>query len=448
MLFWLVCLVLTLVVAALVVSPLLRPTRAQGTNPDVALYRAQLEEIDRDVARQVLAADEADRARTEVARRLLAAKKSSDDRPHKQGTGKLSAGLVVLFMLCIGFTLYIGPAGFARLGGMSEERIASYKEGLVIPIHYVLPSQLKRNADVELNLPLFFEGLGAPGYEDLPLKARLATSEEMRANRPDQAALVAAAPAPPQVDAPDEYLTAIEQLRVIAPTRPDDLEAWELLAFHETELRNFDAAARAQEHVLGIKGAAATLGDRRLLLDLMVIGAGGFVSPEAEALARDMLEEDAGNVAARYYLGALFDQTDRPDIALRLWRDIVELGNPADFHVANARAQISDTAFRAGVQYTLPETRGPSFQDMDAASDLSPEQQQAMIGGMVAGLANRLATEGGPAEDWARLIRAYGVLGDLDAARTIWAEAQDVFVSSMRGMEILTNAARDAGVLE
>ena len=71
-----------------------------------------------------------------------------------------------------------------------------------------------------------------------------------------------------------------------------------------------------------------------------------------------------------------------------------------------------------------------------------------MIGGMVSGLAQRLATDGGPAQDWARLIRAYGILGDLDAARTVWTEAQQVFVSSMRGMEILTNAARDAGVLE
>jgi cytochrome c-type biogenesis protein CcmH len=59
-----------------------------------------------------------------------------------------------------------------------------------------------------------------------------------------------------------------------------------------------------------------------------------------------------------------------------------------------------------------------------------------------------LATQGGPAEDWARLIRAYSVLGEQEAAATIWNEAQEVFVGSMRGMEILTNAARDAGVLE
>ena len=134
--------------------------------------------------------------------------------------------------------------------------------------------------------------------------------------------------------------------------------------------------------------------------------------------------------------------------AAGLPHEIIETGDPNNFHIASARAQVSDAAFRAGVEYSVPEARGPSFAEMDAASELSEEDRQAMIGSMVSGLANRLATEGGPAQDWARLIRAYGVLGDQNAARTVWTEARQVFVSSMRGMEILTNAARDAGVLE
>ncbi len=398
MIFWLVCAVLTLGVATIVVGPLLRQTRLSEDNPDIAIYRAQLDEIDRDVARDLLAPDEAERARTEVARRLLAANKAA-----------------------------VAPTGKARPARALSLILAVIVAGLSFGIYLQL---------------------GVPGYGDLPLQARLEASAEMRANRPAQAALEAAAPAPPPVDAPEDYLTAIEQLRVIAPTRPDDLQAWELLAFHEAELRNYADAAVAQRKVIELKGADATLDDSRRLLDLMVVAAGGFVSPEAEVLIRDMLGRDEGNIAARYYLGALYNQTDRPDFAYRIWREIVENGDARQFHVASARAQIENAAFRAGVEYALPEERGPSFEDMDAASEMSPEDRAAMIGGMVAGLANRLATEGGPAEDWARLIRAYGVLGDQEAARTVWNEAQQVFVSSMRGMEILTNAARDAGVLE
>ena len=397
MIFWFVCAVMTAAVSALMVLPLLRPKDVGDDNPDIAIYRAQLTEIDRDLERQLLEPDEAERARTEVARRLLAANK----------------------------------AATAPQGSTTPTRWLSVAIGAVM---------------VALSFGVYWS-LGAPGYGDLPLQARLAASEEMRANRPVQAALEAAAPVPPAVEVPDDYRQAIEQLRVIAPTRPDDLEAWSRLAFHEVELRNYAGAADAHAQVMAIKGARS-IPDLQRLLDLKVVAAGGFVSPEAEEIIREILDRDDGNTAARYYLGALYNQTDRPDLALRFWRDIIENGDPGDFHIASARAQVSDAAFRAGVEYAVPEARGPTFEQMDAASDMSPEDQQAMIGGMVSGLASRLANEGGPAQDWARLIRAYGVLGDQEAARMVWTEAQQVFVSSMRGMEILTNAARDAGVLE
>jgi len=398
MVFWIVCAAMTAAVAWLLATPLLRPKAPRDDNPDIAIYRAQLAEIDRDLEREVLAADEAERARTEVARRLLAADKAQ--------TTPLGRGL---------------PARATSLG-----------VGVVL---------------LGLTFGLYWQ-IGAPGYPDLPLSARLAASEEIRANRPAQAALEAAAPAPPAVEVPDEYREAVQQLRQIAPTRPDDIEVWRMLTRHEVEMRDYAAAAAAQAQVIAIKGDTADVPDLQRLLDLQVVATGGWVSPEAEALLRDILDREEGNIAARYYLGLLYNQTDRPDLALRLWRDIIEDGDPQNFHVANARAQASDAAFRAGVEYALPETRGPSFAEMDAASELSPEDQQAMIGGMVAGLANRLATEGGTAQDWARLIRAYGVLGDQETASTVWGEAQQVFVGSMRGMEILTNAARDAGVLE
>lgn len=448
MIFWLVCAAMTLAVTALMVMPLLRPKDVGDDNPDIAIYRAQLTEIDRDLERDLLAPDEAERARTEVARRLLAAIHNENDTLPTSVRSKWMAPAIVAFVFFIAFVTYVGPAGIARNVGVSEERIASLKETIVVPVHVILPARAKRRFDGEMNLSLFFEGVGAPGYPDLPLQARLAASEQMRLNRPSQEALEAAAPAPPPVEVPDDYREAIEQLRLIAPTRPDDLEAWTRLAFHEVELRNYAGAADAQAQVVVIKGEATEIADLQRLMDLMVVAAGGLVSPEAEDVIRQILDREEGNIAARYYLGALYYQTDRPDLALQFWRSIIETGDPNNFHIASARAQVSDAAFRAGVEYAVPEARGPSFEDMDAASDMSEEDRQAMIGDMVSGLANRLATEGGPAQDWARLIRAYGVLGDQEAARTVWAEAQQVFVGSMRGMEILTNAARDAGVLE
>jgi cytochrome c-type biogenesis protein CcmH len=71
-----------------------------------------------------------------------------------------------------------------------------------------------------------------------------------------------------------------------------------------------------------------------------------------------------------------------------------------------------------------------------------------MIRGMVTRLSERLATEGGPAEDWARLINAYGVLDERENAQRIWDEAKGVFAQDAGALATLRAAARSAGVAE
>ncbi|MFN3661708.1 c-type cytochrome biogenesis protein CcmI, partial [Yoonia sp.] len=367
MVFWIVVTLLTLAVAAIIAVPLLRAPDMATHNPDVDLYRAQLAEIDRDLERNLLDPAEAEQSRTEIARRLLAASKSAD----APVTAYKQQGLVALLVLVV-----IAAVSFAT-----------------------------------------YTRIGAPGYGDVPLQARIAASDEMRENRPAQAMLEQVAPPPPPVDVPDDYRAAIDRLREIAPTRPDDLEAWSRLTFHEVELRNYSNAAAAQEQVITIMGDDAGVSDLSRLLDLRVIAAAGLVSPEAEQVIRQILARDDANIAARYYLGLLYDQTDRPDLAYRLWRDIAENGPADNFHATSARQMIEEAAFRAGINYTLPAVRGPSPAEIESAQDMSPEDREAMIGGMVAGLADRLANDGGTAADWARLITAYGVLGNLEDAR-------------------------------
>jgi cytochrome c-type biogenesis protein CcmI len=60
--------------------------------------------------------------------------------------------------------------------------------------------------------------------------------------------------------------------------------------------------------------------------------------------------------------------------------------------------------------------RGPSEQDVRDAETMSDADRQAMIQGMVDGLAARLEDDPTNAADWARLIRARQVLGQTDQA--------------------------------
>ena len=71
-----------------------------------------------------------------------------------------------------------------------------------------------------------------------------------------------------------------------------------------------------------------------------------------------------------------------------------------------------------------------------------------MINAMVAGLADRLANEGGTPQEWAQLISAYGVLGEIEKADLVWTEAQSVFAATPEALAPITAAARAAGITE
>jgi hypothetical protein len=126
---------------------------------------------------------------------------------------------------------------------------------------------------------------------------------------------------------------------------------------------------------------------------------------------------------------------------------------PGDPWIPPVMAQIEGLARAAGVQdYTPPEfgqppsIPGPTREQMEAAADMTPEERQDMIRGMVSGLMDRLANEGGPPEDWARLIGALGVLGDTDRARAISDEALQVFAGDTGALAMIRDARARAGL--
>ena len=70
----------------------------------------------------------------------------------------------------------------------------------------------------------------------------------------------------------------------------------------------------------------------------------------------------------------------------------------------------------AAIEPKAPQP-GPTQEDMAAAQQMTPDQRQEMIRGMVDRLAERLKTDASDFEGWLRLVRAYAVMGDRDKAR-------------------------------
>lgn len=394
MLFWIISGLLAAGIAGAIILTM-RAGRAGAGESDRAIYAAQMGEIERDAARGVITEAEAEELRTEIGRRLLRAdaEEGASGAPVPGGATLLGGLVVALGLVGGSFALYLW--------------------------------------------------LGVPGYPDLRMPDRLALAEEIRAARPSQEEAEARAPSLPLPGNP-ETEALISDLRGVLAERQNDLEGFRFLVRGEATLGNYTAARVAMERVIVLEGANARAADFATLADLMVLAADGYVSPEAEAAALEALQREPGNGSALYYIGLSAIQTGRPDMGFRIWRDLLERSAADDPWVPPIRAQIGELAAMAGVNYTLPEMtslRGPTREDIEAAGELSAEERSEQIRGMVAGLADRLANEGGPVEEWVRLIRSLRVLGETDDATAIAAEARLVFAQDAEALSLIEAAA-------
>lgn len=380
--FWVIAGGTALVLLAVFLRALGRPVAvAPAENPDIAVYRDQLAEVERDLARGTLAADEAQRLRTEVARRLLEA----DRKAGRAATA--------------GRSLPLAPVALT---------VAAVMAGGVAVYQY----------------------LGAPGYPDLPLTERLAAAEEVYRTRPGQDAAEAQTPDPdpaglPQPDA--DFAALMEKLRSAMQANPDDPRGLELLARNEANLGNYKAAAKAQRHLIAVLGDAALPAQRLDAVQYMVAATAGYVSPEAEAQLVAVLQAEPRNHLARYFSGLMFMQVGRPDRTFDLWEPLLREGPPDAPWISPIRAGIEEAAMRAGVSYTLPELKGPDAAAVAAAGEMSDADRQAMIEGMVAGLEERLMAEGGSEAEWLQLLNALGVLNQPGRTATALKAAEAAF---------------------
>lgn len=110
MLFWILVAILTAAVAAVLLLPLLRRPSASANDAghDVEVYRDQLEELKRDEATGLIGAGEAELARAEVARRLIAASKAeAKEKARTSGRNRLAQTFVIVLLPAIGLCLYL-----------------------------------------------------------------------------------------------------------------------------------------------------------------------------------------------------------------------------------------------------------------------------------------------------------------------------------------------------
>lgn len=366
MLLWIVFAILTAAAVALVALPLARRRPAAGqhdaaASPDLAVYKAQLGELDRDVERGVIAPSEAEAARIEISRRLLAEQDRQAALP--------AAG---------------SPASTrASLGGVVVAVPALALAGYLL--------------------------LGSPQLPGQPMAERM----QHQAETQDMELLVARV---------EKHLAA----------NPEDGRGWDVLAPVYRRMGRFNDAARAYASAIRLLGEtperAADYGE------MLVAADDGLVNADARSAFERALKLDSTAVKPRFFLALGLEQDGARDAAVAAWSDLLALPGEAD---APWRERVREHLAALGA----PLPPGPTSEQVAAASQMSSGDRQAMIESMVAGLAERLANGGGSIDEWLRLIRAYGVLGKAEEARSAIATARAQFTGDNAALGRIDAAA-------
>jgi cytochrome c-type biogenesis protein CcmH len=137
MLFWILVAVLTAIVGAVLLYPLLRGAKVadDGRAGEAAVYRDQLRELDRDLAGGLISPEEAGYARAEIGRRLLAV---SNAEPHVMKTPasgyRFSQAFIIILLPIVGLCLYLAKGNPGLPSQPLEARLEHPGNDLAISI--------------------------------------------------------------------------------------------------------------------------------------------------------------------------------------------------------------------------------------------------------------------------------------------------------------------------
>ncbi|WP_135080770.1 c-type cytochrome biogenesis protein CcmI [Terasakiella sp. SH-1] len=381
MIFWIAVVVLSAITLFLLAAPVWRKSEegAERAEYDLSVFKDQLKELDKDLERGLISEDEAETARIEIQRRLLAA-----DEQRTKGTQKatgLSKRTLVL-------SSFIGLAVFAG------------------------------------SLGLYLQ-LGMPGYQDVPYAARDIEREQQMASNGGK-----------------DMSAEIANLKKRIAADPKDIDAWMLLAHslrtvgrmgesvdafkgavkeserHPSVLADY-AEARIYANQGGVDEETLKVLKEAIQSDPMQLKARfylGYTQAKQEAF-KEAIQTWTDLMAMAppqaEWLGQVRQQISMAADASGL--------NAADFK-PSAQARVMAKQFALEWEAEKPasaqpsQATGPTQEQVDAAQEMTQEERTAMIRSMVERLANRLKDNPDDLAGWKRLAQVYMVLGEKDKA--------------------------------
>lgn len=368
MLLAILLMLMTAAVMAAVVVPLMRAARPLPDPGifDRAVYRDQLGELERDVARGLIGASEAASARLEIERRLLAA----DRRDEGAAATEASPRLAVILALAVPMAaaiLYLAVGS----PGLTDEPLAA--------------RQTERAAAAT-----------PPGHDDFAAGA--AKLEQQLAQNPaDAEKWLLLARTEAELGQWHKSVDAYRRLMALTGDDPEFASAYGEMLVMEAD--GIVTPAAQQEFKAALARNSSDVPAR--FYTALAAAQAGEPRRAIEQWTRLAADVPAGEI--------------RTEIGRRVAEAARAAGMPAPA-LPPAPAAPAENVEAAGP--------GPTTADIAAAQQMSDADRQAMIRSMVERLATRLQGAPGDLEGWLRLARAYGVLGERDKAIAAYRHAQ------------------------
>ena len=384
---------MTAAAALAVLVPLARRRSLRSErDADLAVYRDQLAEIERDRLSGRLPAEEAEAARIEVARRMLAAdslREPAADAP--AGSGKAAPSKAVVW----------------------SRRLAAVAGLVLVPLAAVV----------------IYAEVGSPDIPGAPLAERMSGPPD----RGDVAILVRRV---------EEHLAA----------HPNDGQGYEILAPIYLRLGRPADAARAYADAIRTLGPTAERQSARG--EALVVAAEGMVTADAADAFKAALALDPQEPRASYFMGLAAEQDGRQKDAAEIWRGMIAQAPPDAPYLPLVREALAKAMSggapgasgggpMAGAASGGAGAPGPTAEDVANAATLSTQDRSAMIRSMVQRLEDRLKADPADLDGWLRLARAFKVLGEADRAKGALASARAAFAGNQEALGRIDAAEKD-----
>lgn len=477
---WILIAVMTAVAALSILVPMSRKRppeeEAVGPTADEAVYRQQLDEVEKDLERGLIDDEAAGAARTEIARRLLAAHERAD----KAGAAPKAAwplrfGQIVaiagLPLFALGTYLIIGSPDLpdrplaARLSAPPQDQSV---EVLVARVEKHLAANPQDGQGWDVLAPVYMR-IGKPR------EAAGAYQHAIRLLGPNVRrmtdlgeALTVANDGIVSADARGAFeqaiklnKTAVKPRFFIALALGQEGKKDEAIAAWQDLLKDADPRAAwvpvARQNLAALDGTAPAMAenmpgpDREQMAaaaDMSAADRNQMIAGMVGRLA-ERLNSEGGTPAEWSRLIRAYAVQGKKDEAQAAFKQasVAYAGDPAALGQIRKTAEQLDLAAPGGEALSMAENLpGPSREQMAAAADMSTTDRNQMVAGMVSRLADRLASEGGTPAEWSRLIRAYAVLGKKDEAQAAFKQASAAFESDAAALGQIRETAGQLGL--